>query len=40
VTLFSEPEGDDHHQAAWLAFGKELQMPKPFDFELDTAGFD
>jgi Uma2 family endonuclease len=40
VTLFSEPEDEDYHSASWVPFGKPLVMPKPFDFELDTKGFD
>ncbi|GAA2417146.1 hypothetical protein GCM10010191_29560 [Actinomadura vinacea] len=39
VTLFSDPEGDDYHQAVWVPFGKALELPEPFAFELDTSEF-
>ncbi|MFB4314451.1 Uma2 family endonuclease [Actinomadura sp. 21ATH] len=39
VTLFSEPERDDYHQAVWAPYGKPLTLPEPFDFELDTSEF-
>ena len=39
VTLFSHPvEGDYSHNSA-AAFGGTLDLPKPFDFTLDTAPF-
>ncbi|HZB32049.1 MAG TPA: Uma2 family endonuclease [Streptosporangiaceae bacterium] len=39
VTLFSEPSGDDYAESHSAAFGKPIQLPAPFSFELDTADF-
>jgi Uma2 family endonuclease len=39
VTLFSIPEHDDYSQASTVSFGHKLNLPKPFDFWLDTAPF-
>lgn len=39
VSLFSGPRNDDYSEAAWVPVGKSLALPKPLDFELDTAQF-
>ncbi len=39
VTLFSEPEGDDYVQVLRFPFGKEIPLPEPFSFDLDTSEF-
>lgn len=39
ITLFSDPRGDDYAGTASVPFGSSLVLPKPFDFELDTAEF-
>jgi Uma2 family endonuclease len=39
ITLFSDPQGDDYAGIASVPFGSSLTLPKPFDFELDTAEF-
>lgn len=36
VTVFSEPEDDDYHKVVWVPFGKPIELPEPFGFELDT----
>ncbi|GAA2497954.1 Uma2 family endonuclease [Streptomyces thermolineatus] len=38
VTLFSDPEGGDYRQVCTVPFGKELELPAPFSFALDTSG--
>ncbi|NGO47219.1 Uma2 family endonuclease [Streptomyces ureilyticus] len=39
VTLFSDPEGSDYRQHCTKPFGKRLDLPKPFGFDLDTTDF-
>jgi Uma2 family endonuclease len=39
VTLFSHPAHDDYSRTSAAAFGDRLDLPKPFDFALDTAAF-
>jgi len=39
VTLFSKPEYGDYAQTSAVPFGRKLNLPKPFDFALDTAPF-
>jgi Uma2 family endonuclease len=39
VTLFSHPAHDDYSRTCAAAFGDKLDLPKPFDFALDTAPF-
>ncbi|KFF95439.1 MULTISPECIES: Uma2 family endonuclease [Streptomyces] len=39
VTLFSSPEKDDYRDHCTRAFGKPLDLPAPFAFDLDTADF-
>ena len=39
VTLFSAPAGDDYSHASQVPVGKKIDLPKPFDFTLDTAPF-
>lgn len=39
MTLFSEPEDDDYHKVVWVPIGKPLELPEPFEFELDTSEF-
>lgn len=39
VTLFSHPTHDDYSRTCAAAFGDKLDLPKPFDFALDTAAF-
>ncbi|WP_078941326.1 Uma2 family endonuclease [Streptomyces cellulosae] len=39
TTLFSDPENDDYRQLCTLPFGKQLALPEPFAFDLDTADF-
>jgi Uma2 family endonuclease len=39
VTLFSHPVHDDYSRTSAAAFGDTLELPKPFDFTLDTAPF-
>ncbi|MYW64563.1 Uma2 family endonuclease [Streptomyces sp. SID8379] len=39
VTLFRDPEGDDYREHCTRAFGKPMELPEPFAFELETAAF-
>lgn len=39
VTLFSDPKGDDYRDAVTHPFGKEMPLPAPFSFDLDTSRF-
>ena len=39
VVLFSAPVRGDYSQTLTAAFGDTLDLPKPFDFTLDTAPF-
>ncbi|MFI6929357.1 Uma2 family endonuclease [Streptomyces sp. NPDC050287] len=39
TTLFSDPENDDYRQLCTLPFGKQLALPEPFAFDLDTTDF-
>ncbi|MFI6013972.1 Uma2 family endonuclease [Streptomyces sp. NPDC051243] len=39
ITLFSGPESGDYQELRAVAFGKQLALPEPFAFELDTADF-
>jgi len=39
VTLFSDPAHDDYSRTCTVPFGDKLDLPKPFDFALDTAPF-
>jgi Uma2 family endonuclease len=39
VTLFSDPTEDDYKLANSVRLGGKLDLPKPFDFTLDTAPF-
>jgi hypothetical protein len=37
--LFSNPEHGDYSRTSAAPFGHKLNLPKPFDFALDTAPF-
>ncbi|NGO73201.1 Uma2 family endonuclease [Streptomyces boncukensis] len=39
VSLFSDPDADDYQQVDTRPFGKEIRLPEPFAFDLDTTGF-
>ncbi|HEY6497226.1 MAG TPA: Uma2 family endonuclease [Trebonia sp.] len=39
VILFSHPAHDDYSRTSAVPFGDKLDLPKPFDFALDTAAF-
>lgn len=39
TTLYSEPSGEDYRQDIRVPFGKELELPAPFSFTLDTSVF-
>ncbi|WP_431962666.1 Uma2 family endonuclease [Actinacidiphila sp. bgisy160] len=39
VTLYSEPDAEDYRQDVRVLFGKELELPEPFAFALDTSLF-
>lgn len=39
VTLFSDPKGGDYSRTTGASFGKELPLPAPFSFTLDTSDF-
>ncbi|MFI5679528.1 Uma2 family endonuclease [Streptomyces cellulosae] len=39
TTLFSDPENDDYRQLCTFPFGKQLALPEPFAFDLDTTDF-
>lgn len=39
VTLYSEPDAEDYRQDVRVLFGKELDLPEPFAFTLDTSAF-
>ena len=39
VTLFSHPAHGDYSRTCTAVFGDKLELPKPFDFALDTASF-
>ncbi|WP_372411841.1 Uma2 family endonuclease [Streptomyces luteireticuli] len=40
VTVHSEPTPDNGYRAkTWVKFGEKIRIPAPFDFELDTAGW-
>jgi len=39
VTLFSGPARDTYATATTVPFGDPLDLPKPFDFTLETGGF-
>lgn len=39
VTLYSEPDAEDYRQDVRVLFGKELDLPEPFAFALDTSVF-
>lgn len=40
VTLFSDPDQDEYGQSDTRPFGKEVHLPAPFSFDLDTSDFD
>ena len=39
VTLYSTPVHGDYSRTCTAVFGDKLELPKPFDFALDTASF-
>ncbi|MEU5270586.1 Uma2 family endonuclease [Streptomyces hygroscopicus] len=39
VTLFGDPEGADYRQHVTVPFGKQLDLPAPFSFALETTDF-
>ncbi|WP_329185219.1 Uma2 family endonuclease [Actinacidiphila glaucinigra] len=39
VTLYGEPDAEDYRQDVRVLFGKELDLPEPFSFALDTSAF-
>ncbi|MEU7579084.1 Uma2 family endonuclease [Streptomyces sp. NPDC041068] len=39
VTLFRDPEGDDYGEGCTRSFGKPVDLPEPFAFELETGEF-
>ncbi|MEU0840271.1 Uma2 family endonuclease [Streptomyces sp. NPDC005962] len=39
VTLFSDPENGDYRQHVTVPFGKQLDLPAPFSFSLETTDF-
>ncbi|WP_407565683.1 Uma2 family endonuclease [Streptomyces sp. 184] len=39
VSVHSEPSGGKYTRSQQVALGKKIMLPKPFDFELDTAEF-
>ncbi|MFE0626385.1 hypothetical protein ACFW3D_05380 [Streptomyces sp. NPDC058864] len=39
VTLYSESDAEDYRQDVRVLFGKELDLPEPFAFTLDTSAF-
>ncbi|WP_405768831.1 Uma2 family endonuclease [Actinacidiphila glaucinigra] len=39
VTLYGEPDAEDYRQDVRVLFGKELDLPEPFAFALDTSAF-
>lgn len=39
VTLYSHPAHGDYSRTCTVPFGDKLDLPKPFDFALDTAPF-
>ncbi|MEU0069317.1 Uma2 family endonuclease [Streptomyces sp. NPDC006332] len=39
VTLLSNPREDDYRQRCTVPFGKQLTLPEPFAFDLDTSDF-
>jgi len=39
VTLYSAPAHGDYSRTCTAVFGDKLELPKPFDFALDTASF-
>ncbi|WP_405559157.1 Uma2 family endonuclease [Streptomyces canus] len=39
VTLFSDPEKDDYREHCTRPFGKQLALPAPLSFDLETADF-
>ncbi|MEU1800335.1 Uma2 family endonuclease [Streptomyces sp. NPDC019937] len=39
VTLFSDPENGDYRQHVTVPFGKQLELPAPFSFSLETTRF-
>ncbi len=39
ATIFSKPEGDEYTEVHLAPFGKPLELPAPFGFELDTQQF-
>ncbi|WP_018657904.1 Uma2 family endonuclease [Actinomadura flavalba] len=40
TVLFSSPEGGDYTRIAREPFGKQMDLPDPFGFALDTSEFD
>ncbi|MEU6868690.1 Uma2 family endonuclease [Streptomyces sp. NPDC046876] len=38
ITCFSDPSGHGYRSRRTVSFGKPLEVPEPFGFELDTAG--
>ncbi|WP_423509465.1 Uma2 family endonuclease [Streptomyces xinghaiensis] len=39
VTLFSEPGEGDYRQVCTVPYGKEITLPAPFSFDLETGDF-
>lgn len=39
VTLYGEPRDGDYDQSTRVPFGKQLDLPEPFSFALDTSVF-
>lgn len=39
VTRYGEPADGDYRQDVRVLFGKELDLPEPFSFSLDTSVF-
>ncbi|MFK4117018.1 Uma2 family endonuclease [Streptomyces longwoodensis] len=37
LTLFSDPEKDDYREHCTRPFGKQIALPQPFAFDLDTS---
>ncbi|MCT9928797.1 Uma2 family endonuclease [Planotetraspora sp. A-T 1434] len=40
VTVFSEPKDGRYHTSASVTFGREIHIPDPVDFTLDTSVFE
>ncbi|MGH3248729.1 MAG: Uma2 family endonuclease [Trebonia sp.] len=39
VTLFRDPAGEDYRSADRITFGRDLELPEPFSFTLETENF-